>query len=73
MQDDMKELEVLLDYLIKHNKEHAEEITVLARKAKDLGSTAVHDDLVQGVEEMNKSNKSLEHALGNLVSENPKP
>jgi hypothetical protein len=66
MNAEMKELDALLDYLIKHNKDHAEEITVLAQKAKDLGETTVHDNLTKGVEYMERSNESLEKALNNL-------
>ncbi len=66
MDAEMKELDALLDYLIKHNKDHAEEITVLAQKAKDIGETAVCDHLTKGVEHMERSNESLEKALAIL-------
>ena len=66
MDAEMKELDALLDYLIKHNKDHAEEITVLAQRAKDLGETAVYDNLTKGVEHMERSNESLEQALSIL-------
>ena len=66
MDAEMKELDALLDYLIKHNKDHAEEITVLAQKAKGLGENSVYDDLTKGVEHMERSNESLERALSIL-------
>jgi hypothetical protein len=66
MQDEMKELDALLDYLISHNKDHAKEITVLAGKARALGKTSVHDELMRGVNEMNTSNESLISALKSL-------
>lgn len=66
MDKEMRELDVLLDYLIKHNSEHADEITTLAQKARQLGEDTVYDDLIKGVECMKQSNKSLEHALGIL-------
>lgn len=66
MQTEMRELDTLLDYIIKHNKEHAEEIKNLAQKAKDLGKVAVYDDLTKGVEQMNRSNESLKSALNKL-------
>jgi hypothetical protein len=66
MDAEMKELNALLDYLIKHNKDHAEEIMVLAQKARALGETAVHDNLTKGVEHMERSNESLEKALNIL-------
>jgi hypothetical protein len=63
MHHEMEELDGLLEYLIKHNSDHAEEIVVLAGKAKDLGMDAARDDLMKGVEDMNKSNESLKRAL----------
>ncbi len=66
MDGEMKELDALLDYLIKHNKDHAEEIMVLAQKAKDLGEIAVYVNLIKGVEHMERSNESLEQAHGIL-------
>ena len=66
MDAEMKELDALLDYLIKHNKDHAEEITIMAQKAKDLGETVVYDNLTKSVEHMERSNESLEQALSIL-------
>ena len=44
MQPEMKELDALLEYTIKHNKEHAEELRNLAQKAKALQKAAVYDN-----------------------------
>ena len=52
MKDEMKELDALLEHLIGHNKNHADEITALAGKAQALGKTSVHADLMRGVEAM---------------------
>jgi len=66
MESEMMKLDVLLDYTIKHNSEHAEELKSLARKAKELGETALYDDLMRGVEQMNRANETLEVALKRL-------
>ena len=66
MEAEMKELHALLDYIIKHNQEHSEEIETLSQKAMNLGKTAVYDYLVKGVEQMKASNESLKKALDKL-------
>jgi hypothetical protein len=63
MESDMRELEALLEYLVKHNGDHAGEIMDLATRAKDLGKTQVNEHLVRGVELLNQSNESLKAAL----------
>jgi hypothetical protein len=62
----LKELEVLLEYLVKHNQEHAKEITELAARAQALGKTAAYEHLKRGVDLMNDSSKSLQAALAAL-------
>jgi hypothetical protein len=62
----MKELDGLLDYTIQHNKEHAEELRNLARKARELGKSRVDDEIKRGVEQLNQANQSLEEALKQL-------
>jgi hypothetical protein len=66
MQSDMKELDGLLDYTIRHNKEHAEELKNLAKKASELGKSRVDDEIKRGVEQLNQANQSLEKALKQL-------
>ena len=66
MDEQMKELEALLDYLVKHNEDHAAELTDLAARALSLGKKEAYDDLVKGVELMNGSNESLRAALAAL-------
>lgn len=69
MEDKMKELKALLNYLIGHNEEHAEEIKELAQTAKDLGSEEAHALLIKGVEELQTSNVSLKKAFDLLPKE----
>ena len=59
--------DILLRYTIKHSKEHAEELKSLAQKAKELGKTAVYNDIAEGVEHMNRANETLESALRRLA------
>ncbi|MCX8022162.1 MAG: hypothetical protein N2745_05250 [Syntrophorhabdaceae bacterium] len=63
MEDDMKELDALLNYLINHNTEHADEIKDLAEKARAHGKVEVSESLIKGVEFLNMSNESLKKAL----------
>ena len=66
MESEMTKLAALLDYTIEHNHEHAEDLKNLARKAKDLGKTAVYRDLMRGVEQMDKASETLASALKKL-------
>jgi hypothetical protein len=63
MESAMQELEALLEYLVKHNADHAREIMDLAARAKELGRVKAYDDMVKGVGLLEDSNKSLEAAL----------
>jgi hypothetical protein len=62
----IREMTALLDYLIKHNREHAAEIMELAERAQSLGNTAAYEHIVRGVDLLNDSNKSLQAALKEL-------
>jgi hypothetical protein len=62
----LQELEVLLEYLVKHNREHAKEITELAARAQALGKTAAYEHLTRGVDLMNDSTESLQAGLAAL-------
>ncbi len=66
MQSDMKELDSLLDYTIRHNEEHAKELENLAEKARELGKGRVDEEIKRGVEQLNQANQSLERALKQL-------
>ena len=63
MQNDLKELEALLNYLINHNEDHAQEIVELAVKAKEMGKEEVNNNLAKGVEYLKYSNEMLKKAL----------
>lgn len=64
--DEMAKLGILLDHWIEHNREHAQEFTEWADRAKGLGQAAVHDDMTQAVKQINKANEFLLAALKRL-------
>jgi nickel/cobalt exporter len=64
--DDQAKLKILLSHWIEHNKEHADEFTEWALKAKSNGKGKVHDHMIQAVKQMNGANKSLQAALERL-------
>jgi hypothetical protein len=66
MEHTLQELETLLQYLVKHNEEHAAELMELAGQARALGKQDAYDNLAQGVELLSASNKSLRAALATL-------
>jgi hypothetical protein len=59
----MEELQALLEYLVKHNSEHAAEIMELADRARQFGGPEAYDHLAHGADLMLESNKSLQSAL----------
>lgn len=69
MDNSMKELEALLCYLVKHNREHAEEILGLAQKALQLNKRKAHCALMAGVKDLQESTEHLEAALAALRDE----
>ena len=66
MQPEMRELDGLLDYTIRHNEEHAKELKDLAEKARALGKSLVVEEIKKGVEQLIQANQSLENALKRL-------
>lgn len=66
MDSEMMKLETLLDYTVKHNSEHADELKGLAEKAKELGKMAAYDQLIRGVQQMKEANETLVIALKEL-------
>jgi len=66
MESELTRLDTLLDYTLEHNKEHADDLRNLAQKANELGKIAVHDDVMQSVEHMDRANEILENALKKL-------
>jgi nickel/cobalt exporter len=65
-QSERDKLRVLLDYWVKHNREHADEFKEWAERARESGETDVHSDIMESVEYMDKVDASLIRALGRL-------
>ncbi|OFV82512.1 MAG: hypothetical protein A2W26_11415 [Acidobacteria bacterium RBG_16_64_8] len=59
----MRELEALLEYMVKHNEDHAGEIMDLATLAKELDKGEAYEHLIRGVDLLKDSNESLRMAL----------
>jgi hypothetical protein len=66
METSIREIKALLDYLIKHNQDHAGEIMDLAERTQTLGNTEAYQHIVKGVDLLKESNESLQAALAAL-------
>ena len=62
----IEELRLLLEYLVKHNQEHADELMDLAARVKAQGNEKAHDHMAKGFDLLNESNLSLQEALEEL-------
>jgi hypothetical protein len=69
MPSELSKLSALLNYTVKHNREHAEELESLAREAKQAGMSAAYTHLMRGLEQMNNANEHLEQALRSLAEQ----
>jgi hypothetical protein len=66
MEPGIPEIKSLLEYLIRHNEDHAAEIMDLAERAQTLGNTEAYQYITKGVELLKESNESLRAALAAL-------
>ena len=64
--EETTKLKTLLNYWIKHNREHSQEFREWADKAKALGSSKVSKDMMQAVQEMDKASECLLRAQRDL-------
>lgn len=62
MDEATKKLAVLLDYLIKHNAEHADEINDIAAGVAKLGNETAQKSIENGVDLLLQSNEALKKA-----------
>ena len=69
VQAEKNKLRALLEYWVKHNKEHGEEFREWAGKAENFGEPEIHDELMQAYEEMGRANVLLLNALSRLKKE----
>ena len=63
---DKEKLSTLLDYWIEHNREHRDEFTEWAEKAKSFAGAAVQSDILEAAQQMGRANESLLRALEEL-------
>ena len=52
-------LKILLNHWVEHNNEHTQEFSRWAEKAKSSGHPAVHDEIMQAIQQINKANDFL--------------
>ena len=63
---DMEKLEILLQHWVEHNQQHNRQFEEWAKKAKAHGYTAVHDEILRAVKQMDEANEFLTRALNRL-------
>ena len=66
-QAEKDKLRILLDYWVKHNREHSEEFREWAEQARESGEPDIGSDIMEAVENMDKVDASLLRALGRLA------
>ena len=64
--DPMTETLALMDYMIKHNAAHAEELAQLAKKLEELGKHEAAEQVLTAVSEFEKGNMRLSTILASL-------
>lgn len=64
--DPMTETVALMDYMVKHNTAHANELAQLAKKLEELGNTAAAEQVLAAVSEFEKGNLRLSVVLASL-------
>ncbi len=64
--DPMQETLALMDYMVKHNTAHANELAQLAKKLEELGNQAAAAQVLTAVSEFEKGNLRLATVLASL-------
>ena len=64
--DERTKLKTMLNYWIKHNKEHSQEFREWAEKAKVFGEAEAYEGMLQASQEMDKASEFLSQALNRL-------
>ncbi len=64
--DPMQETTALMDYMVKHNTAHANELAALAKKVDELGNHAAAEQIRAAVSEFEKGNLRLAAVLASL-------
>ena len=63
---ELEKLAVLIPHWVEHNEEHGKEFRKWADRANAQGHAAVHDEILQAIEQMDRANASLLKALEHL-------
>ena len=63
---DREKLKRLLDYWVEHNREHRDEFTEWAEKAKTFAGDTVYGQLLKAAQQMDNANEFLLQALKEL-------
>ena len=66
MVDEKMKLSTMLNYWMKHNKEHSQEFREWADKARGFGEAKVSEEILAAAQEMDRANESLSRALKRL-------
>ena len=64
--DERTKLGILLNHWIEHNKEHGQDFSEWAIKAKALGEAEAGEDILQAAQEMDKASEILSQARQRL-------
>ena len=63
---DHEKLKIYLPHMLKHNKEHVDDMARWREKASHLGLDDVAKELDNVISHLNKTNECLESAIGKL-------
>lgn len=64
--DDREKMPIIIKHWIEHNESHIEEYRQWAEKAGEMGLNAVKAQITEAMDEIIRSNSSLEEALKEL-------
>ena len=67
--DERGKLKILLEHWIEHNREHSQEFSEWAERAKVFGEAEASQEILQAAREMDNSCQSLSKALNKLEAE----
>lgn len=66
----MEELLALMNYMVKHNDAHAQELAELAHQLKEAGQSRAYDQIMRAVGDFDMANARLEDVSKDLAAEN---
>ena len=64
--DEKTRLKALLNYWVEHNREHSQEFSEWADRARTMGETEVADEIILAVRAMDEASKLLSQSLKRL-------